>query len=35
MRRWAGVFDVAPDPPDDEERARDADQKVEAMEPGL
>ena len=34
MRR-AGVFDVAPDPPDDEEGARDADEEVEAMEPGF
>ena len=31
----AGVFDVAPDPPGHEEGARDADQKIEAVEPGL
>ena len=35
MRGGAGVFDVAPDPPDDEERAGDADEEVEAVKPGF
>ena len=35
MRGGAGVFDVAPDPPGYEEDGCDADEKIEAMEPGF
>ena len=31
----AGVFDVSPDPPGDEEYTGDADEKIEAMKPGF
>ena len=35
MRCGAGVFDVAPDPPGDEEHTHDADEEIETMKPGL
>jgi hypothetical protein len=35
MYRRAGVFDVTPDPPRDEECARNTNQKIEAVKPRL
>ena len=35
MRRGAGVFDVTPNPPGDEECTGDTDQEVETVKPRL